>query len=74
MLDWCREHAGKWDHHGHTERAQMGERLRYFALFYFISEEDAERSIYQRRLSKGRLLGVYEKAQSLRASFRPAGG
>ncbi len=41
-MAWCRVHAGEWDRHGHTERGQVGERFRYYARFYFMSEEDAE--------------------------------
>ena len=42
MMAWCRVHAGEWDHHGHTERGEVGERFRYNARFYFMTEEDAE--------------------------------
>ena len=41
MLSWCREHAGEWAQHGHSEAGEPGEPRTDYARFYFGREEDA---------------------------------
>ena len=41
MLSWCREHAGEWAQHGHSEAGEPGQPRTDYARFYFQREEDA---------------------------------